>query len=202
MALDRDMLATDLAELLSREDYQIDVDSDDVKRGLDAFLEAIKPTTPAEAAARVGAFLKAHEEYRGHRTDEFREQIARIDSEVLNAGDLRVLIAAATGPRRSIREKLAERSHVATAEGVTPIKCPTCQGPAHLFSGSVQVHLTPGGLPCTGAGQAFQPPTSERRVDCPFCTATPTVNHGVISVHNSPETDRVCRGAGAAVPGE
>jgi hypothetical protein len=94
MALDREMLANDLATVLS-DTHDIDVDSGDVKRGLDAFLEAIKPTTPPEAAARVSAFLDAHAEYRGHRTDEFREQIARIDEHVLNASDLHVLVRAA-----------------------------------------------------------------------------------------------------------
>lgn len=164
MALDREMLATDLAGVLS-DDHGINVDSGDVKRGLDAFLEAIKPTTPAEAAARVARFVAEHDQYRGHRTDEFRDQVARIGEVPLNASDLLVLVRAATAdaaPRRPLRDKIAERAaaRAATPDGVTPIKCPTCQGPAHLFRGNVQVHLTPGGLPCTGAGQAFQPGVS------------------------------------------
>lgn len=64
--LDIDMLAEDMAALLSHEDYGIDVDSNDVKRGLGAFLSTITgepwpspilsppPTLTAAEAEEVG----------------------------------------------------------------------------------------------------------------------------------------------------
>jgi uncharacterized protein YjbK len=41
--IDMRMLAVDLAEVLSSEEYEIDVDENDVERGLVAFLETIAP---------------------------------------------------------------------------------------------------------------------------------------------------------------
>lgn len=41
--IDMNMLAVDLAEVLSGEDYEIDVDCDDVARGLIAFIDIIAP---------------------------------------------------------------------------------------------------------------------------------------------------------------
>lgn len=41
--LDLDMLAADIAEVCSREEYGIDVDSTDVRCGLVPFLETIAP---------------------------------------------------------------------------------------------------------------------------------------------------------------
>lgn len=41
--IDLGMLANDIAELLSREEYGIDVDSDDVMRGLVPFIDMIAP---------------------------------------------------------------------------------------------------------------------------------------------------------------
>jgi hypothetical protein len=41
--IDMNMLAVDLAEVLSGEDYEIDVDCDDVARGLVAFIDTIAP---------------------------------------------------------------------------------------------------------------------------------------------------------------
>lgn len=41
--IDLKMLAVDLAEVLSGEEYEIDVDCDDVERGLVAFIDTIAP---------------------------------------------------------------------------------------------------------------------------------------------------------------
>lgn len=41
--IDLNMLAVDLAEVLSGEDYEIDVDENDVARGLVAFIDTIAP---------------------------------------------------------------------------------------------------------------------------------------------------------------
>lgn len=41
--IDLNMLAVDLAEVLSGEEYEIDVDCDDVARGLVAFIDTIAP---------------------------------------------------------------------------------------------------------------------------------------------------------------
>ena len=97
MTLDREMLATDLADILSNA-HGIDVDSNDVKRGLDDFLKAIQPVGPTKAAARVAEFLRQFDEARGHRTDEYRDQVAQIagdqNTTVLSADDLRALVRA------------------------------------------------------------------------------------------------------------
>jgi hypothetical protein len=114
MSLDREMLATDLAAVLS-EAHGIDVDSDDVKRGLDAFLDAVKPVDPHKAVARVSAFLRTHDAARGERTDEYADLVAEINDERLLASDLRAMVTAFPS-RRSLREKLAAQGKVAPVE--------------------------------------------------------------------------------------
>ncbi len=158
MSLDRDMLATDLAELLSRDEYGIDVDSGDVKRGLDAFLDAVKPVGSTEAAARVAVFLREFDQARGHRTDEYRDQVAQVagdgEKATLSADDLRVLVHAAIGstpPRRSLREKLAEQGKVAP---LSRVDCPKCTATPFAHDGVIQRHTSPETNQwCSGAGE-------------------------------------------------
>lgn len=154
MELDREMLATDLAGVLS-ENHDIDVDSDDVKRGLDAFLEAIKPTKLSDATRRVGAFLEL---YAPHKVDE----IAALDDQRLLMSDVRALLRAVrvNQDTRSLREKLTKGGGLPAAmpNGVTLISCPLCDGRTTVFEGIIQRHLKPSGLPCTSAGLDYQAP--------------------------------------------
>lgn len=46
--IDMGMLAYDLAEVLASEDYQIDVDSDDVAAALPGFLESLRVSARAD----------------------------------------------------------------------------------------------------------------------------------------------------------
>lgn len=159
MALDREILANDLAETLS-DSHGINVNSDDVKRGLDAFLEAIKPADPHKAVARVSEFLRAHDASFGNRTDEFADHISSINDVALRASDLRALVRGVETETytRSLREKLMDRGSLPYPAGVAPIECPTCHRRATVFDGIVQRHLTLGGPPCVGAGQAYKEP--------------------------------------------
>jgi hypothetical protein len=159
MALDREMLANDLAGVLS-DTHGVDVDSDDVKRGLDAFLEAIKPADPKAAAKRVGAYLTA---FKAHsRGSSVLGSVANDDKtrHLLRVADVELLVHEVGTETyvRSLREKLMDRGSLPLPEGVTPVACPTCHGRATLFEGIVQRHLKPSGLPCTGAGQAYKTP--------------------------------------------
>jgi hypothetical protein len=155
MALDRDMLATDLAGVLS-ENHGINVDSSDVQRGLDAFLKAIEPVKIPDALRRIGAFVEVYSD----QTAGLHDEVAAIDNERLLVSDLRALVRGveATFPTRSLREKLMARGSIPYPDGVTPLECPTCHGGATTFEGIVQRHLKPSGLPCTGAGQAVSIP--------------------------------------------
>lgn len=149
MATDRDMLANDLAETLSVS-HGIDVDSDDVQRGLDAFLAAIVPTSPGVAAMRVGDFLAVHEETFGDAADDLRSTISFLKGVRLTAGDLRALVRAVNGRKPTELDWLPS--------GVTMTECPTCRGRATVFDSVVQRHFKPSGLPCTGAGKRYQVP--------------------------------------------
>lgn len=46
--MDLNMLAYDLAEVLSGDDYQVDVDSDDVLAALPGFLESLRVSARAD----------------------------------------------------------------------------------------------------------------------------------------------------------
>lgn len=121
MTLDRKMLANDLADILS-ETHGVNVDSEDVLRGLDAFLKAIEPPNVHDALFRVDAFLCRHQEQYGARTDELADQVSRLDDERLLVSDLRSLMRAVRTDfnTRSLREKLTEQGHLGTpAQGVT-----------------------------------------------------------------------------------
>jgi hypothetical protein len=138
MSLDREMLATDLAAVLS-EAHGIDVDSDDVKRGLDDFLKKIQPSNPTEAAQRVAAFLRVHDETFIDAAPALRNTIVGVKGVSLLIEDVRTLVWAAGSNvhTRSLREKLA-------ASGKLP-RCPKCQASIGLGpTGIVMAHTVPG----------------------------------------------------------
>lgn len=55
--IDLNMLAVDLAEVLSGSEYDIDVDSRDVLRGLVPFIDTIAPVGTLTDAQRIGRSL-------------------------------------------------------------------------------------------------------------------------------------------------